>query len=156
MSRRCSTFQLFACHHKHVSIFFATTSRVEDASCVCSQRPPSETQDLSRCLHLLFRCARFRYQSCRLSVTYVCVLCEAPLHLNVLSCLCGVCGWCVGGNSIYPHECSIMLSVCRLDDSRCACQVPQEPCMCWKYAPSNKYAACVELDIRPNSLRSLI
>ena len=33
---------------------------------------------------------------------------------------------------------------------------PQERCMCWKYAPSNKYAACVELDIRPNSLRSLI
>ena len=25
MSRKCSTFQLFACHHQHVSIFFATT-----------------------------------------------------------------------------------------------------------------------------------
>ena len=38
----------------------------------------------------------------------------------------------------------------------CACQVPQERCMCWKDAPSNKYAACVELDVRPNSLRSLV
>ena len=28
--------------------------------------------------------------------------------------------------------------------------------MCWKYAPSKMYAACVELDFRPNSLRSLI
>ena len=34
-------------------------------------------------------------------------------------------------------------------------ELPQNR-MCWKYAPSNKYAACVELDIRPNSLRSLI
>ena len=40
--------------------------------------------------------------------------------------------------------------------SRCACQVLQERCMCWKHAPSKMYAACVELDIRPNSLRSLI
>ena len=33
MSRRRSTFQLFACHHKHVSIFFMPPqSRVEDAS----------------------------------------------------------------------------------------------------------------------------
>ena len=29
-------------------------------------------------------------------------------------------------------------------------------CMCWKYALSKMYAACVELDTRPNSLRSLI
>ena len=28
--------------------------------------------------------------------------------------------------------------------------------MCWKYAPSKMFAACVELDFRPNSLRSLI
>ena len=27
MSRRCSTFQLFACHQKHVSIFYATTKQ---------------------------------------------------------------------------------------------------------------------------------
>ena len=59
-------------------------SRVEDASrefwnCVCSQRPPSGTQNLSRFLHLLIRRARFRYHSCRLSITstFVCVLCEA-------------------------------------------------------------------------------
>ena len=73
-------------------------------------RPPSETRDLVRCLNLLFRCVgcrpldtsdhlkpikcvimrtlvtfssavRSRYQSCRLSVTYVCVC-------GVVSILC--------------------------------------------------------------------
>ena len=61
-----------------------------------------------------------------LSVTSTYV-CVLCEHLNVLSCL-----------------------------SRCSCQVPQERCVCWKYAPSKMYAACVELDFRPNSLRSLI
>ena len=84
-------------------------SKVEDASrefwnCVCSQRPPIETQDLSRCLHLLFRRARFRYQSCRLSVTstYLCVLCEATFTWMYLAVChdvhvkCHTSGACVG------------------------------------------------------------
>ena len=46
--------------------------------------------------------------------------------------------------------------ICQGCFHRARTEVNNECCMCCEYAPSNKYAACVGLDIRPNSLRSLI
>ena len=61
--------------------------------------------------------------------------------------------------SVLPTVCHFYLGVCSVGPLSfertqlsvwCACQVPQERCVSWKYAPSNKYAACVELDVRPS------
>ena len=94
MSRRRSTFQLFACHHKHVSIFFMPPqSRVEDASrefsnCVCSQRLPSENKIFPDVCISCFVVLVFdnSLADCR-SLHCVCALSD---HLRLSRCACQV------------------------------------------------------------------
>ena len=143
MSRRRSTFQLFACHHKHVSIFLCHHKHVSIFLCHHKAgwrmlRASSETASVARDLRVKRKIFPDVCISCFVVLVFdisladcrsllcVCALSD-HLHLNVLSCL-----------------------------SRCACQVLQERCMCWKHTLSKMYAACVELDIRPNSLWSSI
>ena len=134
MSRRCSAFQLFACHHKHVSIFLC-----HHKAGWRMLRASSETASVARDLRVK-----------RKIFPDVCISCFVVLVFDISLADCrSLLPMCVCSVRPLSLECT-QLSVW------CACQVPQERCMCWKYAPSNKYAACVELDFRPNSLRSLI
>ena len=100
MSRRRSTFQLFACHHKHVSIFLC-----HHKAGWRMLRASSETASVARDLRVKtrsFQMSASLVSSCSFSISvlptvghfFVCVLCQTTFttQLSVTMCMSSATG----------------------------------------------------------------
>ena len=127
MSRRCSTFQLFACHHKHVSIFLC-----HHKAGWRMLRASSETASVARDLRVKRKIFPDVCISCFVVLVFdisladcrsllpMCVRSVRHLQLNVLSCLCmysAVCVVCMSSATGTLH----VLEICAIEQIRRMC-----------------------------------